>query len=192
MALAFAACVFPALAPLATASSAPWIVQALTELARGVPVAVAAAVPLWAATMAGGVADALRGAQDTPTVAVVEGKATPLGVPLSILASAIFLATGGPARVVRTLALHPVGVHPLVAASEDLLGGITLAVALGGPLLAAAVVIEVAAALVARAAAPAQVHALLAPLRALGTLAVMALVLERVATALARAVESAP
>jgi flagellar biosynthesis protein FliR len=192
MALAFAACVFPALGPLASSSSAPWAVQALTEVARGVPVAIAAAVPLWAATMAGGVADALRGAQDTPTVAVVEGKASPLGVPLSILASAIFLATGGPARVVRALALHPVGAHPLVAASEDLLGGITLAVALGGPLLAAAVVIEVAAALVARAASPAQVHALLAPLRALGTLAVMAVVLERVATALARAVQAVP
>jgi hypothetical protein len=56
----------------------------------------------------------------------------------------------------------------------------------------AAVVVEIAAALVARAASPAQVHALLAPIRALGTLAVMAVVLERLATALARAIEAAP
>jgi type III secretory pathway component EscT len=192
MGLAFAACIFPALTPVASSSATPWALQALAEVARGLPVAIAAAVPLWAATMAGGVADALRGAQDAPAVPVVDGKATPLGVPLSILASAIFLATGGPARVVKALALRPVGAHPLLAASQDILGGITLAVALGGPLLAAAVVIEVAAALVARAASPAQVHALLAPLRALGTLTVMAVVLERVATALARAVEAVP
>ena len=171
MGLGFAACIFPALAPVVTASSQPWPVLALVEVARGLPLAIAAAVPLWAATMAGGVADALRGSQEMPSVPTVEGKATPLGVPLSLLASAIFLATGGPARVLKALALHPVGPHPL---------------------LAAAVVIEIAAALVARAASPAQVHALLAPLRALGTLAVMAIVLERVATALAAAVEATP
>jgi type III secretory pathway component EscT len=192
MALAFAASVFPALAPLGSSASAPWIVLALAEVARGLPVAVAAAVPLWAATMAGGVADALRGSHDTPSVPTVEGRATPLGVPLSLLACAIFLATGGPARVVAALALHPVGAHPLLAAADDLVGGIALAVALGAPLLAAAVVVEIAGALLARAASPAQVHALLAPLRALGTLGVMAVVLERIATALARAVEAAP
>jgi flagellar biosynthetic protein FliR len=192
MALAFAVCIFPALAPVAASSSQPWALLALAEVARGVPVAIAAAVPLWAATMAGGVADALRGSQETPSVPTVEGKATPLGVPFSLLASAIFLATGGPARVVKALALRPVGPHPVLAATDDLLRGIALAVSLGGPLLAAAVVIEVAAALVARSASPAQVHALLAPLRALGTLAVMAVVLERVATALAWAVESTP
>ena len=193
MGLAFAACIFPALAPVAAASSQPWVVLALVEVARGFPVAIAAAVPLWAATMAGGVADALRGSQETPSVPTVEGKATPLGVPLSLLASAIFLATGGPARVVKALALRPrrrrTPSSPRPTTSS---GGIALAVALGGPLLAAAVVIEVAAALVARARRSAQVHALLAPLRALGTLAVMAVVLERVATALARAVEAAP
>ena len=96
--------------------------------------------------------------------------------------------------MVKALApLDPVGHHPRARGrGRTLLRGIALAVALGGPLLAAAVVIEVAAALIARAASPAQVHALLAPLRALGTLAVMAVVLERVATALARAVEAAP
>ena len=180
------------MAPVAISSSQPWAVLALVEVARGLPVAIAAAVPLWAATMAGGVADALRGSQETPSVPTVEGRATPLGVPLSLLASAIFLATGGPARVVKALALQPSALIRCSPRPTTCVGGIALAVALGGPLLAAAVVIEVAAALVARAASPAQVHALLAPLRALGTLAVMAVVLERVATALAWAVESAP
>ncbi len=201
LALAFGACIFPAIAPDVTPSTlhaalevapAAWAVQMLVEMARGLPVALAAAVPLWAATMAGGLADALRAATDRPVVPVVEGPATPLGVPLSLLASSVFLATGGPARVVEALALHPVGAHPVLAAADDLVAGITLAVALGGPLLAAAVVIEIAGALVARAASPAQVHMLIAPLRALGALALTGVVLERLAGALARAVAAAP
>ncbi len=190
--LALAACIFPALTPGAAASTLPWPLLVLGEVARGLPVAIAAAVPLWAATMAGGVADALRGSQETATAPTVEGPATPVGVAMSLLAGAIFLKTGGPARVVAALSERPLSAHPVLAAADDLVGGITLAVALGGPLLAASVVIEIAGALIARAASPAQVHALIAPLRALGTLAVMAVVLERLAVALARVVEAAP
>jgi type III secretory pathway component EscT len=193
IALAFAASIFPALRPAAALdTSVPWVLLVGAEVARGLPVALAAAIPLWAATMAGGVADALRGSQDAPTAPTVEGRATPLGIPLSLLASAIFLGTGGPVRVARALVLAPVGGHPLLAAADDLVAGIGLAVALGGPLLAASVVIELAAALVARAASPAQVHALLAPLRAIASLAVMAVVLERIAGALALAVKARP
>ena len=61
----------------------------------------------------------------------------------------------------------------------------TFAVAVAGPLLSASVIIEVAAALIARAASPAQVHALLAPLRALLLIAALALALDRIAAALA-------
>lgn len=193
--LAFAATIFPAVTPLAGASAEePWWLQALGETLRGLPVALAAAVPLWAATMAGGVADALRGSElpGLPSVPVVEGRATPLGIPLSLLASTLFLAGGGPARVVEALATHSPTPDPLVRTVHDLTAGVTLAVALGGPLLAASVVVEIAAALVARAASPAQVHLLLAPLRALATLAVMALVFGRIASALERAVASAP
>ncbi len=198
MALAFAASIFPALPTVLSGPSGgsePWMVLALGEAARGLPVAVAAAVPLWAATMAGGVADALRGSRDAPNVPTVEGTATPLGVPLSLLASAFFLSAGGPARVALALAAHrPSGGSgsALLSAAGDVIGGIGLAVALGGPLLAAALVLEIAAALVARAATPAQVHALLAPLRALGVLAVMAIVFDRVAAALAIGVAAAP
>ncbi len=193
IALALAGSVFPALAPQAAlaSGSTPWALLVLAQLARGLPIAIAAAVPLWAATMAGGVADALRGARETPPVPAVESGASPLGIPLSLLASAIFLATGGPARVALALVQPPAG-DPVLAASGDILSGIALAVAIGAPLLAAAVVIEIAAALVARSAAPAQVHALLAPLRALGTLAVMAVVLERLATVLAKVVAVTP
>ncbi len=197
--LGLAATVFPALAPV-VASGHPWWVLALGEMARGLPVAVAAAVPLWAATMAGGVFDALRGGTPGTTSApTVEAGATPLGVPLSVLACALFLATGGPARVALALAVP--GLHPdlaaggrfvLLAAASDVTAGITLAVALAGPLLAASVLIEVAGALIARAASPAQLHLLLAPVRALALLFVLALSFERMAALIASAVQHAP
>jgi type III secretory pathway component EscT len=191
MGLALAATIFPALPPVA-GSAAPWLLRAAEQAVLGLPIAIAAAVPMWAATMAGGVADALRNAPDTLTAPTVEGRATPLGVPLSLLACAIFLATGGPARVAGALAASAPPAHPVLAAANDLVAGITLAVAIGGPLLAAAVVVEVAGALIARAASPAQLHLLLAPARALALLAVMAVVLERVSAVIAIAVERAP
>lgn len=204
LALGFAACVLPAIAaahPGASAMGAArgesWIVLALVEVLRGLPVALAAAIPLWAATMAGGVADALRGSQETASAPTVEGRASPLGIPLSLLASAIFLQTGGPARVAWALATLPpttagaagaTGLAgPSLVVAHDLTAGIALAVALGAPLLAASVVIEVAGALIARAASPAQIHAVLAPARALGVLGVLAIVIDRLADALAKA-----
>jgi flagellar biosynthetic protein FliR len=203
LALGFAASIVPAIALASTTPGAPvaqavvaahagesWLVLALTEVLRGLPVALAAAIPLWAATMAGGVADALRGSQETASAPTVEGRASPLGIPLSLLASAIFLQTGGPARVAWALASLPAasaGAGLWLAVAHDLTAGISLAVALGAPLLAASVVIEVAGALIARAASPAQIHALLAPVRALGMLGVLAIVIDRLADALANA-----
>lgn len=196
--LSLAAAIAPAIAPLAPAPSAatlPWVMGALEQVILGLPVALAAAIPLWAATMAGGVVDTLRGGQDVAPLAVVEGRAGGFGILLSLLASLVFLTTGGPSRVVAALArasASQLGAHPLLAAADALVGGIGLAVALGGPLLVAAVVLEVAFAFIARAASPAQVHALLAPLRALGLLAIVAVVIERLATLLAIAVRSTP
>jgi type III secretory pathway component EscT len=192
--LAFAACVAPGLAPqtapIGDTRELGWTL--VVEVARGLPIAIAAAVPLWAATMAGGVADALRGAADGPSLATVEGRPTQTGALFSLLACALFLGGGGPARVAAALAVAPPAAHPVLAATADLTQGIALAVALGGPLLAAGTIAELASALVARAAAPAQVQALLSPLKALGMLLVMALVFERIAAVLARAVASAP
>jgi type III secretory pathway component EscT len=191
--LALGAGIYPALVPIVTDHpSAPWCVLALEQIAFGVPVALAAAIPLWAATMAGGLVDAVRGAQEGSGLAVVEGsKASPHGVLLSLLASVVFLSTGGPARIAAALATTTLPEHPLLAATHVLTAGIGLAVALAAPVLAAAVVLEIAFALVARAASPSQVHALVAPLRALGLLAIMAIVLERIADLVALAVRSA-
>lgn len=187
--LAFAATILPAIAPATSDGTMPYGVELTLEFARGLPIAIAAAVPLWAATMAGGVADVLRGAaQETAGLPTVEGRSTTLGTPLSLLACTMFLATGGPARVARALTDDPQRSLSVLSVAECLVSGITLAVALGAPLLAASVIVELAAALVARAAAPAQVHTLLAPLRAVATLAIFAIVLERLAGVLARAV----
>lgn len=190
--LALAAAIHPALVPIVASSPAtPWFVLALEQIVLGLPVALAAAVPLWAATMAGGLVDSLRGAQDGAGLAVVEGsKASPLAVLLSLLASVVFLSTGGPARVAGALAVATLPSHPLLGAARTLVAGIGLAVAIGAPLLAAAVVLEIAFALIARSAAPSQVHALLAPLRALGLLAIMAIVLDRIAELVALAVRA--
>jgi type III secretory pathway component EscT len=191
LALALAAGIYPALLPVAGArAGVPWVIAALEQVLAGLPIAVAAAVPLWAATMAGGLVDALRGgAPDGPAAGspVVEGRASSFGILLSVFASAAFLATGGAARAAAALAAATPAEHPVLAAARDLAGGITLAVAIGGPVLAAAVVLEIAFALLARSASPAQIHALLAPIRALGLLAVVAIVLERIGALLAAA-----
>ena len=181
--LALAAVIVPGVA-LGTGTHAT---RLLEEITRGFAIAIAAAVPLWAATMAGGVIDALRAAPERASGPTVEGGATSLGVPLSILASAIFLAGGGAARVVAAVARPELAANPVVVAAHDLTSGIALAVALGAPVLVASIVVEVGAALIARAAAPAQVHALLAPLRALTLLVILAVGIDRIAEALALA-----
>ncbi len=174
-----------AIAPGISIAEGAHAVRLLEEVTRGVGIAVAAAVPLWAATMTGGVIDSLRASSDQVSAPTVEGRATPLGVPLSILASAIFLATGGASRVIAAVARPEIAASPVVNAAHDLIAGIVLAVALGGPVLAASIVIEIGAALVARAASPAQIHLLLAPLRAFAVLVVLAIGIDRIAEALA-------
>jgi flagellar biosynthetic protein FliR len=188
--LALAAAIFPAMPPAGTYGGPLWI-GLLDQVLIGLPVAIAAAVPLWAATMAGNVADSLRGSNDTTPAPTVEGNASPMGIAFSLLACTLFFASGGPARVASALALPPSELHPVLRATQDLTSGIEVAIALGAPLLAASVVIEVAGALIARAATPAQLHLVLAPLRALALLGVLALVFGAMSEALAAVVAHA-
>ena len=103
--LALAAAIYPAVVPVVVAERAtPWFVLALEQIVLGLPVALAAAIPLWAATMAGGLVDVLRGSPDGPGLATVEGKPSSFGVLLSLLASVVFLSTGGAARAAGALA----------------------------------------------------------------------------------------
>jgi flagellar biosynthetic protein FliR len=184
-ALVLGAILAPALRP-AVVGPGPLPVLLLTELARGTVVALSAAIPLWAATMAGGVIDALRGSQDLSMVPTVEGRATPLGVLFSLLAATIFLGTGGPAAVVGALASAPPDLGDGVTrAASDIAAGISIAVAMAAPLLAASVIVEIAGALVARAASPAHLHTFLAPIRSLALLILTALLLTRMAAFMA-------
>lgn len=188
--LVLAACIAPALRPVAHAETA-WPLLLLVEAARGLPIAIAAAVPLWAATMVGGVVDALRGSQEAVSMPTVEGRPTPLGVLFALTAALAFFATGGPAHVAGALAVVSDVAAPLARAAHDLAAGISVAVALASPLVAASIVVEIAGALVARAASPAQLHAWLAPLRSLAVLALVALLFDRIARGIAVSVAAA-
>ena len=192
IALALAACIYPSVTPIETTVHAPWPLLLVGEVLRGVPIAIAAAAVLWAATMVGGMLDNLRGAQDSMQVPVIEGRTTPMAIPFTLLAGTIFLTTGGPARVARALATAPIPAYPVLGAVNDLAGSVALAVSIGAPLLVASLVIEVTGAVIARASSPAQIHALLAPLRAMGLLVVCGIVLDRIAAVMAIAVRSVP
>jgi type III secretory pathway component EscT len=161
----------------------PWVVALAIEAARGVPLAISASVPLWAATSVGGAIDALRGAQEGPSLAIVDGKPTPLGGLFAMLASLAFLASGGPARVALAVASADTVVAPLARAAQALTSGITIAVAIAAPIIAAALVIEVALALLARAATPTNVQSLTALGRGVAVLGVLAILFERVSSA---------
>ena len=187
--LALAAAIAPGIALVGTHHGEH--VSALAdELTRGLSVAIAAAVPLWAATMTGGVIDALRtsGAPELMSSPTVEGRSTQLGALLSVLASAIF--SRGAAR--RARSRRSPGRRPRRARSSSrrtiLVAGISLAVALGAPVLVASIVVEVGSALIARTASPAQIQTVLAPLRALVVLVVLAVSIDRIAAGLALAI----
>jgi type III secretory pathway component EscT len=176
--------ILPALRIPAHADALPALL--VLEVARGTAIAISAAVPLFVATMAGGLVDALRGSQDLVSVPTVEGRATPMGALFSLLASALFLGLGGPARVLGALTKSPFDwSHGPARVAQDLASGVEIAVALGAPLAAASIIVEVAGALIARAASPAHLHALLAPARSLLLLALTALLLDRIASYLA-------
>ena len=177
-----AVAIFQALDPLAASRAhEPWILLAIEEAIHGVPIAIATAVPLWAATMAGGAIDTARGREDSRDAPTVEEGATELGILFSLLASAIFLSMGGPARVASSLAVAAFPDHPLIAAAHDITFGIAAAVAIAAPILAASIVIDLGLAITNRAASPLSTSAITAPVRSLGIVVMLALVFERIA-----------
>lgn len=181
LALGLGGVIYPALAAVAgpTGATLAPLVLAL-EVLRGLPLALATAIPLWAAVMAGGLIDQLRGASpEGATFVGVDGRTTPLSVLYGLGASFAFFAMGGPARALRAL-VAPEAENVWRATATTITSGLGLAVSLAAPLLAASLVVEVTSALVARAAAPAHVDALLAPLKAITFLAIVALGLSRV------------
>lgn len=176
--LALAVGVAPALGPV-DAGQGPLALGLLAEVARGTPPAVGAALLTYAALMAGGVIDDVRGARGTMTLPVFQGVVTPMGSLLGLLVTIAFLEMGGAGRVIA--ALFTEGTHTTLAASvaTQLAGSIGLAVAAAAPVVAVSIMVGVAEALVTRAAVPAHITWLIAPLRGIAVLAVTLLLLDR-------------
>lgn len=184
-ALVLAACIAPAVVP-ATSADEPWAMLALRELVRGVPVAFSAAVTLWTATMVGGLVDNLRGARETSTLPIAESGASPLGALLSLFTALVFLSSGGASRVALAVThAPPLSAGLLERTVLSLTSGVEVAVAIAAPIVAASIVLEVATALVTRAMMPAVVQAVIAPLRTIALLAILALLLDRIVELLA-------
>jgi len=175
-----AAGVAPALGPLG-ATEQPWLVSLLTQLLSGLPVAVSAAITIWAATMTGNLVDELRGASEASTRFVtVDSEVSPLGVLFSLGAAVMFLELGGPARLVEALSVEaPLSEQRLEDVAMALAGGVQLAILIAGPLLAVVPFFELLQALIARAAHPVALSAVMAPLRAIALVAIVALLLDR-------------
>jgi type III secretory pathway component EscT len=183
--LALAASVAPALTPVALEGRA-WMALVPVEMAKGIPVALLAATSLWAAGMAGGLVDNLRGERLTAYLPHVDAGSTPSGALLSMLAALAFLNGGGPARVARHLANPALGYEgTLQRAAAELVAGLEIAIAVAAPLIAVSIVVELASALVARAANPAYIQPFLAPLRSIFLLGALAIVLDRMIELLA-------
>lgn len=180
---ALALAIAPALRPVQTASSG-LVLELLREAARGLPVAVGAALLVHTALMAGGAIDDLRGARDSASLPIFETEHTAFGAVLGLLVAIALLESGGAARLVSALATETPTGGSLTVIVTQLSAAVSMAVAVAAPVAAAAIVVSVAEALVARAAAPAHVSALLAPLRSVALLAVAALALDRIAEVL--------
>lgn len=182
--LALAVSIAPSLSPAQL--SAPFGVALLIESARGLPIALAAAGALWAAGMAGGLVDNLRGSRETQALPIVDEDVSPLGALLSLLVALVFLQGGGASRVAAALGGTPELSHgTLWRVALGLSHAVELALAVAAPVVAVSIIAELANALVARSATPAHISALLAPLRSILILVTFALLFERMASLLA-------
>ena len=175
--------VVPALRPAAGAGL-PGALEIAAEVARGLPVALGAALLLYAAIMAGGAIDDLRGGRENTHLPVFAGGATPLGTLLGLLVALGFFELGAPSRLIAALFTPSPPATSLVAIVSQIAAAVGFAVAAAAPLAAAAVMIGVGEALLARAALPAHVSQLLAPLRGIALLALTAIVLDRLVAVL--------
>jgi type III secretory pathway component EscT len=146
------------------------------ELFRGLPVALASSALLWAAMMAGGLVDDLRGASQQQSSILPDAR-TPLSALVGLFATCAFLELGGVESAIGSLVTQTVGGNPWLGAVRELVGALHITFALCAPVLCVSVVWEVASALIARAASPAHVQSLLAPLRAVVVLGAFAVVL---------------
>ncbi len=156
--------------------------QVLSSAARGVPVAVCAALPLWSATMAGGLADSIHGTNHCVPSPYDGSRIGPLGLLFSLFACASFLTLGGPAKVAAALSQSfDTSCVGWTRVALDIASGIGIAVTIAAPILGASVLIELGFALMARSSLPTLIAGVLAPLRSFAVLAITALTFDRMA-----------
>jgi type III secretory pathway component EscT len=179
--LSLGLCIAPALSE-SVHGSGPLLLALGREAFAGLPVALLASLSMYVAAAAGALVDDLRGARESVTLPTLPEPLPPIGVLFALLASIAFLETGGAARVAAALA------SPLLSSRfswslvvRAFAGAVELAFAIAAPLAVASVLLEAGSALIARAATPAFVGPVLAPLKSVALLGVLALVFERIA-----------
>jgi type III secretory pathway component EscT len=190
--LALGACIAPALSSDVSAGG-PFVVALAREACVGLPVALLASLSIYAAAMAGGLVDDLRGARESVTLPTLPEQLPPVAALFALLSSIAFLETGGAARVASALSSPLLSSHfswPAVA--QAFAGSVELAFALAAPMAVASVLLEAASALLARSATPAFIGPVLAPLKSVAMLAVLALVFDRVSELLLIVTRASP
>ncbi|HEX4477383.1 MAG TPA: flagellar biosynthetic protein FliR [Polyangiaceae bacterium] len=192
MGLALATAIAPSVHPVATGIAWPAVIA--VEAVRGVPVAIAAAVSLWAATVAGGTADTAIGtARLRADSGLAAGGHTPLAVLFGLLAAMLFLELGGATRIALRLATLGTGAEvPLAAAVRNLSVGIDVAASVGAPLLVVGLTFDVTLALASRELPALRGETFVAPLRTLVVLVATAAVFDRVVEWIGIASRSTP
>lgn len=178
--LALGLCIAPALSADVSAGG-PLAVALGREALVGLPVALLASLSIYVAAMAGGLVDDLRGAREGVTLPALPEQMPPVAALFALLASIAFLETGGASRVASALS------SPLLstrfswpAVTQAFASSVELAFAIAAPLAVASVLLETGSALIARAATPAFIGPVLAPLKSVALLGVLALVFERI------------
>ncbi|MDF3067504.1 MAG: Flagellar biosynthesis protein FliR [Polyangiaceae bacterium] len=181
LALALGACIAPALAAEVNGAG-PFVLALAREALAGLPVALLAALSIYVAGMAGGLVDDLRAARESVSLPSLPEQLPPVAALFTLLASLAFLETGGAARVASALATPEVAGHfSWLTVTKAFARSVELAFALAAPLAVASVLIETAGALVARAATPAFIGPVLAPVKSVALLGLLALMFERIA-----------
>jgi len=178
LALCLGVCVSPA---LAESDALPFVLAVTLQALRGMPVAVAAAAALWAASMAGGLIDELRHGRERLQVPLAPTEGGAASTLFAMVAAIAFLETGGPSRIVAALSRPSEtigGLLPQVV--RDLLAGVQVAVAVAMPFLVASVFFEVLSSLITRTVQATSLQSLWAPLRTLFFLLLLAAMLDRV------------
>lgn len=190
--LALGLCIAPALSGQVSMDG-PLPVAVVREAFRGLPLALLAALAMYVAGMAGGLIDDLRGGRETVSLPTLPEQMPPVAALFSLLSSIAFLETGGASRVARALASPQLAARfSWVGVAQAFAASVELAFAIAAPLLVSSLLLEVASALIARAATPAFVGPVLAPLKSLAVLGVLACVFERIVELLALAARVGP